>query len=57
VLLVLGTVGGLVLGNAISLGVYKAVPFAFGKGVTGGLGIGLGLVPFVALTFAGAVLL
>lgn len=57
VLLAVGTVGGLVLGNAVSLGVYKAAPFAPGHGAAGGLGVGLGLAPFVVLTFAGAALL
>jgi len=59
VVLLVGAVGGLVLGNAISLGVYKALPFAagFGKGATGGFGIGLGLAPFIALILIGTTLL
>jgi hypothetical protein len=58
ILLVIGCVGGLVIGNLISIGVYKAGVFGKGflYGTKGALGIGAGLCPLI-VTIAVACLL
>jgi len=52
------TIIGLVLGVAISTGVYGSASFVagFGQGTSGGLGIALGILPFVILIYVGAFL-
>jgi energy-coupling factor transport system substrate-specific component len=49
ILLVVGSIGGLIAGNAISFGIYKSQ--------IGSVGIGTGLLPFIMSILAGAVLI
>jgi len=55
-LLWLAVVGGMVLGNVISLGLYDAgfLAAGFAQGIKGGLGVGLGLLPCIVLVGLGA---
>jgi len=56
-LLWLGTVGTMVLGNIISVGLYDAVPFKFAAGIRGGAALGLGLVPTIAIILIASALI
>jgi energy-coupling factor transport system substrate-specific component len=54
-----GLVGGLVVGNLLSIGVYQAGAFAAGfeSGGAGEVGVGYGLLPFILLILIGFVLI
>ena len=58
VLLWIGLVGGIVVGNLLSIGVYRAGVFAAGftSGGAGKMGVGYGLMPFILLMVIGALL-
>lgn len=53
--IIVGALGGLIFGTLISVGVYKSAPlsFGFGKGIAGGTGISIGLLPFILLIMLG----
>jgi len=59
ILLSIGGLGGIVLGNLISLGIYHSgfLGAGFLKGTTGSPGIALGMLPVIFLIFIGSVLL
>jgi len=59
VLLFLGVFSGLLLGNLLSIGLYKSgiLGFGFGKGGKGEIGITIGLLPSIILIFLGSLLL
>jgi len=59
ILLSIGGLGGIVLGNLISLGIYHSgfLGAGFLKGTTGSLGIALGMVPVIFLIFIACALL
>ena len=59
ILLFVGALSGIILGNIISVGAYDSafMAFGFGKGVTSGLGIALGLLPSILLIFISVALL
>ncbi len=59
ILVIAGGIGGLILGNVISIGLYRSgfLEAGFGQGVTGTLGMGLGLLPAIVLIFIGTLLL
>ena len=59
ILISIGGLGGIILGNLISLGVYHSgfLGAGFVKGTTGSLGIALGMVPVIFLIFIACVLL
>ncbi len=48
-LMVIGAVGGLVIGLGISTGLYGQRLFGFGVGAKGGVGVWLGVLPFLCL--------
>jgi len=58
VILWVGLVGGIIVGNLLSIGVYQAGTFAagFGSGGAGGVGVKVGLIPFIFLMIMGAML-
>jgi len=59
ILLTIGGVGGIVLGNLISLGVYHSgfLGAGFLRGTSGSLGIALGMLPVIFLIFIACALL
>jgi energy-coupling factor transport system substrate-specific component len=59
ILLIIGGLGGIVLGNSISLGIYHSgfLGAGFLKGTTGSPGLALGMAPVIFLIFIGSILL
>jgi len=59
ILLSIGGLGGIVMGNLISLGIYHSgfLGAGFLKGTSGSLGIALGMLPVILLIFIASVLL
>jgi energy-coupling factor transport system substrate-specific component len=59
ILISIGGLGGMLLGNLISLGVYHSgfLGAGFLKGTTGSVGIALGMVPVIFLIFIASMLL
>ncbi len=57
ILLWLGTIGAIALGNIISVGLYDAVPFTFTAGMRGGAALGFGLIPPIAVMLIASALI
>lgn len=57
ILLIGGVISGILVGNLISIGIYRQIPFGFGFGVKGGLSLAIGVLPFIIILVIGILLL